>query len=159
MAWEIHQVSWNQLSQLCPLQKLSAPHNPLASRVRWVAEKAWVSPDQKSWKHAWVINSCFQHKTSPHTYAYEENSLQPRLSQHSGRIPIPLHSWLQNTFAVFNNLFILTFSSLCFWFLHSDIRHTEKADSFPHTPSKFVSGMDQPPCLGLWQLSTRQETS
>lgn len=75
----------------------------------------------------------------------------------STHIPIPLHSWLQNTFAVFNNLFILTFSSFCFWLLHSDIRHTKKADSFPYTPSKFVNVTDQPPSLGLWQLSTRKK--
>lgn len=73
------------------------------------------------------------------------------------RIPIPLHSWLQNTFAIFDNLFILTFSSLCFWFLRSDITHTKKADSFPYTPTKFFNSTDQPSSLGLWQLYRRQK--
>lgn len=119
-----------------PSKVFCAP-SPLAGLGYVRSRKGLSKPCSEVMKTCLSYQHCFQHKAAPSTSAYEENSLYPRLTSTYGRIPIPLHSWLQNTFAVFDNLFILTFSSLCFWFLHSDIRHTKKANSFPHTPSKF----------------------
>lgn len=149
----MHWVSWNHCPSCVPSKSLLYPQPTRClgevrsrkglSKLCSVVMKKRLSYQLSGTKH--------------HPIPVPVRKIHSTPDRTSTHIPIPLHSWLQNTFAVFNNLFILTFSSLCFWFLHSDIRHTKKADSFPYTPSKFANVTDWPPSLGLWQLSARKK--